>query len=404
VRVLSETKMVPRRSVLLSGVIAIVYTTIIAWVIWAIFADPRGPPMFRYYTPLFWFSIACWLFLSTTWMHVIFEDYPFARFGPKKKGALMIPISVVIAFVCYFIFMWYIYGWLGVPYFSWPKLESLGLTPLIAREYSSYANSMAVFVATFTMLGYSILFRNWPWEQIKQPARGLAVFAISGLLAAFLFQILFHPHFGEAFPVSQMYFAAAPWWKDLALSYHGNFIIAWYMWAIVYVILSGTIWEGRPWIVAKKQPWIGIFGFLAIIGISWLTMYLCLSIMDIMLGPAIPGGKRSFGLIWRYLHTAEIAGFIIPPALYLYYFFDNWPKRFSVEINWLIRTFIVFFSGWIISLLYYSIGPATLGVPTSWDADEQISLVWVVWWCVLILWSAWFMDRWPAYKVQKIGA
>jgi len=397
---MSQVKMVPRWGKA-TGVIAVIYTTVVALVIWAILADPRGP--FKFYTPLYWFAIANWLILPVLWMHLIFEDHPFTRFGPKKKGALMIPVSLFISLFSFYVFMWYIYGFMAIPYFSWPKLQSMGLSPLVARSYSCFGNITAVFIGLFAFAFWPILFENWPWKgKLQQPSLGFAVFSFSALMGVFLFQILFQPHYGEAFPTSQAYaIASPPWWQSFSLTYHGFFTVGWFLWAIVYLFLTATIWEGKPWTAVKKQPWRGIFGFLGIIGISWLTMYLCLAIMDILLGPGIPGGRRAAGLPWRYLHSGEIAAFILPAAVYLYYYFNNWPRKFSPEANWLIRTFLVFLFGWITGLVYYAVGAAALGVPTTWDSEVQFPIAWIVWWLVVILYNAWYMDRWPAFKPVK---
>jgi len=392
---MQETR--PRWNLYATGTAGVVISTIIALIFWAILADPRGP--IRMYTPLWFFAITAWLVVPIIWMYLVFENYPFSRLSPKKR-VVMIPVSVIIAIVC-IAYFFYFYGPYSVPYFSWPKLESMGIAKLAARDYSCYALAYSAIVVIFGMGVWPILFQNWPWKgKVDQPSLGLAVFAIGLCISVFLFQILVHPHFGEAFPKTQKFVAATPWWKDIALTYHGNFVFGWFVWAVVYLIMTATIWEGRPWTAAKKQPWIGIFGLVGIILISLLTMYVVLSLMDINLGYAIPGGRRSAGLYWRYLHSAEVAGFMLYPTLALYYYFGNIPKRFSPEVNWAIRTAVVFIAGFIIHQVYYAVGPALLGVPTSWDSEAQLALVWATWWIVPLLYHCWFMDRWPLYVEQ----
>ncbi|OYT34705.1 hypothetical protein B6U96_12395 [Archaeoglobales archaeon ex4484_92] len=168
---MQETR--PRWNLYATGTAGVIISTIIALIFWAILADPRGP--IRMYTPLWFFAITAWLVVPIIWMYLVFENYPFSKLSPKKR-VVIIPVSVIIALVC-IAYFFYFYGPYSVPYFSWPKLESMGIAKLAARDHSCYALAYSAIIVIFGMGVWPILFQNWPWKgKVDQPSLGLAVF------------------------------------------------------------------------------------------------------------------------------------------------------------------------------------------------------------------------------------
>jgi AAT family amino acid transporter len=104
---------------------------------------------------------------------------------------------------------------------------------------------------------------------------------------------------------------------------------------------------------------------------------------------------------WRWLHVGETMVFFLIPALFLTFYCGNWPKKFSIPVNWLIRTLIAIFGGMLVYWIYYNVGHLTLGTQKGYAQPEQFPMIPTIWLINLMLINHWFMDNWPGWKKVK---
>ena len=89
------------------------------------------------------------------------------------------------------------------------------------------------------------------------------------------------------------------------------------------------------------------------------------------------------------------------PALVLYFYCDNWPKKFSTEVNLAIRTIIVVVGTFAFNYIYYQISPPLLGTQPGYSHPQQFPMAPVILWIVIMLYHNWFMDGWPGKRIKK---
>ena len=169
----------------------------------------------------------------------------------------------------------------------------------------------------------------------------------------------------------------------------------------IAVWLVETIWERYPFRLVKSQPWRGLAGFAWILFVALLMFNTFNLMQDLAWGPAYEGGKRLYAPDWRYLHSGELAVMMLLPALVLYFYFDNWPKKFSTEVNLAIRTIIVVVGTFAFNFIYYQISPPLLGTQPGYSHPQQFPMAPVILWIVIMLYHNWFMDGWPGKRIKK---
>ncbi len=185
--------------------------------LWWVFMDPRG--VLRWYTPQYGYMYIRWLLIIAIWQVYIFNFWPFKltwmeKAHPLKKGLILIAINFAVTGLLVWVFYYNIFGRLAIPYFSWPELKKTGLSDFFSREYSSLAILMMAAIASWLSPIWPSAFENYPWHKLKQPAKGLTVFAVTFLLTTYAYLIFMHPHYRVLFYPWQEYTAAFPWWYD----------------------------------------------------------------------------------------------------------------------------------------------------------------------------------------------
>jgi AAT family amino acid transporter len=372
--------------------------------LWYIFMDPRGP--LSWYTPQYGYMYIRWLLIVAIWQAYIFNFWPLkctwmVGSHPLVKGAVLVGINFAVTAIVIWGFFYSVLGKLAIPYLSWPELHKLGMTDFFAREYSSLAVLMFAAIASWLSPIWPSAFENYPWHGITQPAKGLTVFAFTGLLTTYAFLVFMHPHYDVLFYPWQSFAAAYPWWYETAHTLSGNFNVGWIMCGTAAVWLVETTFEKYPFILIKKQPLRGIVGFLWILFIAFLLFYTFIFMQDVVWGESIEGAKRLMAPDWRYLHTGELAVMVLAIALTLYFYFDNWPRKFSTEVNILIRLLIILVSSVAFHYVYYAGSPALLGTQAGYSHPQQFPMAPVILWIVVMLYHNWFMDGWPGKSIQQ---
>jgi amino acid transporter, AAT family len=94
-----------------------------------------------------------------------------------------------------------------------------------------------------------------------------------------------------------------------------------------------------------------------------------------------------------------MAIFLLVPALFLKFYCGNWPKKFSLPVNVLIRTGIAVVAGVLFYIFYYKTSHMFLGTQKGFSHPQQFPMIPTIWLINIWLVHHWFMDNWPAWKM-----
>ncbi len=386
----------------LRGILGIGLSLAFFMVLWYVFMDPRG--ILRWYTPQYGYMYIRWLLIVAIWQAYIFNFWPLKhswmeRQHPLVKGTTLVAINFMITAAVIWGFFYTLMGKLAIPYMSWPELHRLGMTDFFAREYSSLAVLMFAAIASWLSPIWPSAFENYPWHGLTQPAKGLTVFSFTILLTTYAFFIFMHPHYNVLFYPWQTFAAAYPWWYEAFHTLSGNFNVGWIMCGTAAVWLAETTFEKYPFILIKRQPWRGIGGFLWVLFMAFLLFFVFIFMQDVVWGESIEGAKRLMAPDWRYLHTGELAVMVLAVALSLYFYFDNWPKKYSTEVNIFMRVAVILLVSVVFHHIYYQVSPALLGTQAGYSHPQQFPMAPIILWIVAMLYHNWFMDGWPGKAI-----
>jgi amino acid transporter, AAT family len=401
---LEERTLEPKKGFLVAGLINLALCLAIFFGVWRIFMDPGG--YLRMYTPMYGYSYVQWFLVSILVTVLVFRYWPLSRSFMVNKHPLIrsgVLVGINIVFVFFFIRLVFqkILGTMGIPYFSEDILVMLKINPFNAREYSSAAILMMGGMCGLIIPIWTLHLNNWPSREIPN-GQG---YATSFLLILFFvvtgFILLLHPHFGIIFYPWQLFAAAFPWWEPAFGTLSGLFNLGWMMcWTSALWIVQVT-YEGYPFVLIKKQPWraiAGVLGTLLLGLVFYTTFYL---MQELAWGPGVRGSRLMMAAEWRYLHAGEISMFVLLPSLVLGHYFGNWPKKYSIEVNFLARTVIIGVGSVLFYNLYYKFSPAILGTQPGYASPLQFPLAALSLFIALLLIHSWYLDRWPGERIIR---
>ena len=118
-------------------------------------------------------------------------------------------------------------------------------------------------------------------------------------------------------------------------------------------------------------------------------------------GAPVRGGKLVGAVDWRFLHSGETALFMLLIALIWGFYFKNWPRKYSMEVNFLVRTVIVGFGTFLFYTFYYKYNAIILGQQSGYSNPLQFPLAATSLIVALLLAHSWFFDMWPGEKVSN---
>jgi AAT family amino acid transporter len=192
---------------------------------------------------------------------------------------------------------------------------------------------------------------------------------------------------------------APPYWHTFADTVSGNFHVAWIMCATVTVWLLETIWERFPFSLIRRSWLRRLTAFFGIVAIAFAITFFLYFAQELFWGPAIRGTKRDAAPDWRWLHVGETAVFFLVPALFLKFYCNNWPRRFSLPVNVLARTAITLAAGVALYVVYYKTSHLFLGTQKGFSHPQQFPMIPTIWLIDIWLVHHWFMDNWPGWKM-----
>ena len=400
---LEERRLSPRWPAPVVHLVNLVLLLAVFYATWWIFQDPRG--VMRLYTPYVGYMYTRWLLIILIWMAYIFQFWPMRRaqletWHPLLKAAIAVPVAVAIMWVVIHGFFQGFLGKMGIAYFDPSRTSTLpSMTAFFAEEYAALAILMFAALASWLAPAWVIGMERAPWQHEKQPVQGLTILIVTFFLAVVLYFVTMHPHMGILYYPWQYFTALAPpYWESFAGTVSGNFHVAWIMCATVVVWLVETIWQRYPFRLIER-PWLRRFTtFFGIVAIAWAFHLFLYFAQELFLGEAIRGTRNDNAPDWRWLHVGEMMIFFLLPALYLNFYCGNWPTKFSVPVNLLVRTVIVGVAGVALMVLYYNISHLVLGTQRGISQPEQFPMIPTIWLINIMLVHHWYMDNWPAWR------
>ena len=362
------------------ALVNLVFTLAIFAVTWWIFQDPRGT--MRLYTPYVGYNYTRWILIVLIWVAYIFDFWPFKRSWmqtahPVVKGLVLTLVSTGILLLLIKGFFEGLLGNFAMAYFSPTQLTKLpGITRFFAEEYSATACLMFAAIASWLSPAWIVAMEAAPWQDMKQPTKGFSIWVMTFFLSTLVYFMTMHSHMGILYYPWQYFTAITPpYWEQFANTVSGNIHIAWIMCSTVVVWLVETIWERYPFSVIKNAWLRRLSLFTAIILISLALNFFLYYAQELAWGEVIRGSRRDAAPDWRWLHVGETAIFFLAPALFLYIYCGNWPKRFSVPVNILVRTVITALGGLALYALYYRYSHLFLGTQKGFSRMRLFLLV-----------------------------
>jgi AAT family amino acid transporter len=401
---LDERKLVKRWAGPIPAIVVLFFTLAIFYVTWWIFQDPRG--MMRMYTPYVGYMYTRWWLIVLIWMVYIFNYWPFKRewletTHPLVKGTVLTAISVAILYVLIKGFFEGLLGNYGLAYFNPGQLTKLpGITEFFAIEYAALACLMFAALASWLSPAWIVACEEAPWQDLKQPSKGVSILIVTFFLSTLIYFMTMHSHMGILYYPWQYFTSIAPpYWEKFANTVSGNFHVSWIMCCTVSVWLVETIWERYPFNLIKRDGLRRVVAFFGIIVIAFAMHFFLYFAQELTWGEAIRGTRRDAAPDWRWLHVGEMAVFFLVPALFITFYCDNWPKKYSMPVNVLIRTGITIVAAVALYVFYYKTSHLFLGTQKGFSHPQQFPMIPTIW--LINIWLAhhWFMDNWPGWKM-----
>jgi len=396
------------------GLVNIVAIFCIVWLLWYIFMHADG--IFRLYTPMYGFSLVVVFFSAILIIKDIFEFYPFAEKTPPDqsvliRGILLTITAVVLMLFLYYVVFWKFLGEFGITYFSPYSIiaaGSQGAEIWNAREISSRA--ILYFFAAFLWITitWSAGFGRWPWQKNDRSLQAWSRLFTILFFVVIAYTVLFHASVCHLFYPAQVNAGVEPWWISFADTGSANFSLGLLLCALFWAVSSDLLWEGYPFkLLAKKDGGNflrGLFVFIVTTILGIILLWILLKGMIYFWDEPFMGGQYTDGPDFRFLHAAEISGFLILSAFILKNYFNNFPNTNSIWLNAIVRTLLAIVGGALVYLFYYSNATVFfLGKVPGIAQPDDTPLVWTILFLSIIAVHCDFFEGWPLKKDRGTG-
>jgi len=404
----SETTNSPRTSNI-HGLINLAVVFGIVWLLWYLFMDPNKGLLMKLYTPMYGFSLVVGWFSCIVLLSTVTDGYPFGTKPSFTRAIVLTGVSFGLMLVVIHLLFWNGIGRFGVAYFSPSSIVASGGTgaePWNARENCSRA--LVYFFAAFIWLAlfWKLGFGNWPWGKSDRRVIAWSRFIGVSLFTVIAYAVLFHPHVCYLFYPPQSTCGVQPWWISFAGTGDAFFSLGLVLCAIVWIVYSDLLWEGRPWSAlgkgGEKSFAGGIVTWAGTMVAGIILFYILVKLMIIPWDVPFEGGQYTDAPYFRYLHAGEISGFFLLGAFALKYYFNNWPNTLGLWPRAIIRTAIAMAGGIVAYLWYYSSATTFfLGKVYGYAQPDDTPLVWTILFLCIILIQAEFFNGWPLKKMER---
>jgi AAT family amino acid transporter len=424
----------PRWGQPITGIAAFIAFFLIAWLIWFIFSDPRGPVAAFPYPFVMYLAM---MILVGLWQHMFLGDWPFQNLPQPARGLIETVVNLALVWFVIHVVFYRILG-VGFNFFSQINLETLAAAGQTALPevcgktltLQALTNPVARFgeraVVTFVLIGFfsypfvTILFGKWPIRpsDLTQPQAGLAELGWCSMLTLFFFTILIVPFWGVVY--GKIYGTSFglnfPWWSGISGTGHVHWVFGWWEWAIIVLFMTPNVWRMKPWsVITLPQPLKGLISFVLTIMLGYSLALICVKFAPAWLpmGDVIahlPAADKGLPIRFLWYHAAEIAGFTLIPFLIWHHYFDDWAPQADKDswnafwfrtVGVLCLCVINYLFFYYLNFGHWGLGNhhMTGGIGARVVGGE--SLIWNFWWIIPLLWNEWFFHKWPFYVVSE---
>lgn len=421
----------------LTGIISLGVFTGIAWVLWYLLSDPRGPIHSFPYPFVMYLAM---MILVGLWQHMFLGDWPFENIPQPARGIIETIVNLILVWFVIHVVFYRILG-LGFNFLSQSNLEALAAGGSFIAQFTDAAGAVATCgkeivleklvagsaryaeraVVCFVLIGFfsypfiTILFGKWPVRpsDLKQPAAGLAEFAWASLWTMIFYTVLIVPFWGLLY--GKMFGTSIglnfPWWANIGGTPHVHWVFGWWEWMIVLLFMTANVWRMKPWsAINLPQPWKGLVSFVIIFVLGYaiaLTLVKIIPAWTPDMTAALEHNNKDSMTRFLWYHAAEIAGMTLIPFLIWHHYFDDMvpmDDKDSWAAFW-FRTLGVLVAAAILYIVFYYINFGHWGLGNhhmEHDIAERLlhgeSLIWNFWWIIPLLWNEWFFHKWPFYS------
>ena len=409
--IMKTTTLTENRFNYLLGLVNIVAVFCTVWLLWYVFMHPDG--ILRLYTPMYGFALVVVFLSAIMLIKDIFNYYPFAETlshnqSALTRGVLLTMTAILLLLFIFYVLFWGFIGKFGITYFSPYSIiaaGSQGAEIWNAREISSRAILYFFTAFLWISITWNIGFGRWPWHNSNRDVLAWSRLFTILFFVVITYAVLFHPNVCYLFYPAQVNAGGESWWISFPDTGSAFVTLGLLMCALFWAIASDLLWEGYPFkFLAKKEEGnlltgVATFIVTAILGI--ILLWGLLKGMNYFWDEAFTGGQYTDGPDFRFLHAAEISGFLILSAFVLKSYFNNFPNTPSIWLNAVIRTLIVFCGSILLHLFYYSNATTFfLGKVPGIAQPDDTPLVWTILFLCIIVVHSDFFSGWPLKKNQ----
>jgi AAT family amino acid transporter len=295
---------------------------------------------------------------------------------------LLTGIAVLLTWAVMFGLFHNLIGKFGITYFSPSAIVATGETGteiFNARENSSTALIYLFATYIWLAIAWKTCFKGWPWNGESLGTLGFSRVMTVSLFSVMAYAVLFHPHVGYLFSPAQKLAAVAPWWESVADTNSAYYNLGWVVCTVAVLIMSASIWEGYPWRILGGENGSllgGLFGFFGSVVAGFVLMYIMKTGMGMYWGDPFVGGQYLDAPYFRYLHAAEMSGFLILATLVVSLYLGNLTTGSNLVVRLLVRTIAVLILAVLFMWFYYAAGPLFLGTVPGIAQPEDTPLCW----------------------------
>jgi hypothetical protein len=246
----------------------------------------------------------------------------------------------------------------------------------------------------------SLGFGAWPWQSSPTGVRAFSRLSVATLLAVVAYAVLFHPHVTQLFYPAQTMAGVPPWWAELAQTGSAYFNLGWVMAALAVLVVAEVIWGGWPWRLLRGDgPLRGVAASIGSLAVGAVLFVVALKVMTAVWGEPFQGGQYTDAPYFRYLHAAEMAGFLVLAAFALDASFGA-PGTAAARA---LRTSLAFIAAAALHVFYYSAaGTRLLGKVPGIAQPEDTPLVWTLLFLGVVLIQRDLFDQWPLRRREAV--
>ena len=337
----------------LTGIISFVAFTGIAWILWYLLSDPRGPIHSFPYPFVMYLAM---MILVGLWQHMFLGDWPFQDIPQPARGIIETIVNLGLVWFVIHVVFYRILG-LGFNFLSQSNLEALAAGGSYIAQFTDAAGAVATCgkeivleklvagsaryaeraVVCFVLIGFfsypfiTIFFGKWPVRpsDLKQPAAGLAEFGWASFWTMIFYTVLIVPFwgmlYGKVFGTSiGLNF---PWWANIGGTPHVHWVFGWWEWMIVILFMTANVWRMKPWsAINLPQPWKGLVSFFITFVLGYAIALTLVKIAPAWLPDmteALVNNNKDSLVRFLWYHAAEIAGMTLTPFLIWHHYFDD---------------------------------------------------------------------------------